>query len=224
MLGRYWINLASSGRLRLPLPHPSWCHCAILSQLLWWKSPYLLHQRFSVPETARFGIHSQCTDYSHRFDTFLHHIYSDSPLTLDLQAKNFLLRIEDQTVLKDGEEVEIGHPSLRTITEQATIFETRDLLGPLCCWIGGKSRPILCDSGKAHMGKDSSTEHIQLAVYRAPEVFLHIPWGTPVDIWDFGCMVGSLMIITSSCSHPLIYLWSLIWVDISSHGKVCQMK
>ena len=47
-----------------------------------------------------------------------------------------------------------------------------------------KSGPVLCDFGEAQTGEDSYTEHIQPAVYRAPEVFLHLPWGTPVDIWN----------------------------------------
>ena len=127
---------------------------------------------------------------------------SDSPLAVDLQAKNFLLRIEDPTVLKDGEEAEIEHPSSRKITEQA-IFETRDLPGPLRRWIGGKSGLVLCDFGEARTGKDSYTEHVQPAVYRAPEVFLHLPWATPVDIWNFGSMVGRLIIV-SPRSHPSI--------------------
>jgi serine/threonine-protein kinase SRPK3 len=117
---------------------------------------------------------------------------------------NILLRIEDQTVLKDGEEEEIKHPSSRKVTEEATIFETRDLPGPLRRWIGGKSEPVLCDFGEARTGNVSYTEHIQPAVYRAPEVFLHLPWGTPVDIWNLGSMVRLFIIIFPSYSHPSI--------------------
>ena len=104
-------------------------------------------------------------------------------MTLDLQASNILLRIEDETVLKDGEEAEIKGPSAKKITGKSVVFETRDLPGPLRRWIGAKkSGPVLCDFGKARTGKDSYTEHIQPAAFRAPEVFLHLPWGTPVDI------------------------------------------
>ena len=116
--------------------------------------------------------------------------FSYSLLALDLQPKNILLRIHDQTVLKDGEEAEIKRPSSRKFTEQTAIFETRDLPGPLRRWINGNSAPVLCDFGEARTGKRSYTEYIQPAVYRAPEIFLHLPWSTPADIWNFGCMVG----------------------------------
>lgn len=127
---------------------------------------------------------------------------SDLFLTLDLQAKNILLRIQDQTVLRDAEEAEIKYPSASKVTEEATIFATRDLPGPLRRWIGGKSEPVLCDFGEARTGNVSYTELIQPAVYRSPEVFLHLPWGTPVDIWNLGSMVRLLITIFSSYSHP----------------------
>lgn len=132
-------------------------------------------------------------------------------MTPDLQASNILLRIEDETVLKDGEEAEIKGPSSRKIIGQSVIFETRDLHGPLRRWLGVKSGPVLCDFGEARTGKDSYTEHIQLAVYRAPEVFLHLPWSTPVDIWNLGCMV-CVVIIVSSLMSSLIYIGMGLYV------------
>jgi serine/threonine-protein kinase SRPK3 len=109
-------------------------------------------------------------------------------------------------VLKDAEEAEIEQPSSRNITEQTIIFETSDLPGPLRRWIGEASRPALCDFGEARTGKDSYTELIQPAVYRAPEVFLHLQWGTPVDIWNFGCMVRLITISSSLASSVNIGL------------------
>ncbi len=119
---------------------------------------------------------------------------SDSPWALDLQARNILLRIEDPTVLRDAEDDEFKEPSSRKITGLTTIFETRDLLGPLRRWIGERSRPVLCDFGEARTGKGSYEELIQPHVYRAPEVFLKLPWGTPVDIWNLGCMVSRISV------------------------------
>jgi serine/threonine-protein kinase SRPK3 len=124
-------------------------------------------------------------------------------LSLDLQASNILLRIDDETVLKDGEEAEIQGPSARKITGESVVFETRDFPGTVRRWIGGKSGPVLCDFGEARTGKKSYTEHIQPVAYRAPEVFLHLPWGTPVDIWNLGCMVR-VVIIASSPTLSLI--------------------
>ncbi|KIM35934.1 hypothetical protein M413DRAFT_78930, partial [Hebeloma cylindrosporum] len=114
---------------------------------------------------------------------------------VDIQPLNILLRIDDETVLKDAEEAEIKSPSARKITEESVIFACKDLPGPPRRWIGKKSDLVLCDFGEARTGKDSYTDHIiQPPVYRAPEVFLHLPWGTPVDIWNLGCMIWDIML------------------------------
>jgi serine/threonine protein kinase len=83
------------------------------------------------------------------------------------------------------------------------VFESRDPPGPVRRWIGMISSPVLCDFGEARTGKDSYTGLIQPASYRAPEVFLHLPWGKPVDIWNLGCMVR-VVITFSSLALSLI--------------------
>ncbi|KDR66909.1 hypothetical protein GALMADRAFT_106079 [Galerina marginata CBS 339.88] len=124
----------------------------------------------------------------------LEFIHNVQVIHADLQANNILLRIQDEIVLKDGEEAEIECPSSRKITAQSVVFETRDHPGSLRRWMGSKSGPVLCDFGEARTGMDSYTELIQPAPYRAPEVFLHIPWGKPVDIWNLGCMVWHFLL------------------------------
>ncbi|KDR84395.1 hypothetical protein GALMADRAFT_237244 [Galerina marginata CBS 339.88] len=111
----------------------------------------------------------------------LEFIHSANVVHADLQARNILLRIEDESVLKEGEEEEIKFPSPRKITEQSAIFAMKEL--------PGSSLPVLCDFGEARTGKNTYTEFIQPAVYRAPEVFLQLPWNTSVDIWNLGCML-----------------------------------
>ncbi|KAG6902038.1 hypothetical protein C0995_005248 [Termitomyces sp. Mi166 len=123
----------------------------------------------------------------------LEFIHSANIVHGDLQAKNILLRMADNLVLKDIEENEIKHPSARKVTEQTAVFQIPIYPGPLRRWIGGDSLPILCDFGEARTGEKSYTGLIQPDLFRAPEVFLQIPWGTPVDIWSLGCMVWSLM-------------------------------
>ena len=105
----------------------------------------------------------------------------------DVQPKNILFRLNDKFILKDIEEHEINHPSPRKITGQAAVFETAAYLTSLKRWLG--DTVVLCDFGEARTGEEYYTELIQPAAFRAPEVFLSIPWGTPVDIWSFGCMV-----------------------------------
>ncbi|KAG6898571.1 hypothetical protein C0995_009263 [Termitomyces sp. Mi166 len=123
----------------------------------------------------------------------LEFIHSAQVVHGDLQSKNILLRIHDISVLKDGEERKINHPSARKFAHQTAVFETRNYVGPLGRWAGKKSLPVLCDFGEARIGEKSHVGLIQPALFRAPEVYLRIPWGTPVDIWNLGCMVWSLM-------------------------------
>ncbi|KAF8891451.1 kinase-like domain-containing protein [Gymnopilus junonius] len=128
----------------------------------------------------------------------LAYIHSAGVIHTDLQASNILLRIQDKIVLKEGEEAEMEHPSARKFIGegqgQSVVFETREHPGPLPRWIGEKSGPVLCDFGEARTGKESYTELIQPAAYRAPEVFLHLPWGPAVDIWNFGCMMWDFLL------------------------------
>ncbi|KAF8166033.1 kinase-like domain-containing protein [Crassisporium funariophilum] len=160
---------------------------------------FLIHEPLGV--SLRFFLHisrgrfpiDYAQDLAFRMLHALQFIHSAKIIHADLQASNILLRIQDEIVLKDGEEAEIESPSSRKITGQSVVFETRDHPGSLRRWIGNKSGPVLCDFGEARTGKDSHTGLIQPAVYRAPEVFLHLPWGTPVDIWNLGCMVWDFM-------------------------------
>ncbi|KAJ3739984.1 putative CDK4/6 [Lentinula detonsa] len=123
----------------------------------------------------------------------LHYIHDAQVIHADLQARNILFSIGDSTVLKDGEEAELKQPSSRKIFGDTVIFETRDLPGPIERWVQKRSQPILCDFGEARTGKDQYAEIIQPPTYRAPEVFLHLPWGKAVDVWNFGCMVWHLI-------------------------------
>ncbi|KAG6898831.1 hypothetical protein C0993_003729 [Termitomyces sp. T159_Od127] len=97
------------------------------------------------------------------------------------------------SVLDETEEDEIEHPSRRKVTKQTAVFESRGFMPPLRRWMASNDPFVLCNFGKARTGKDSYTGLIQPALFRAPEVFLCIPWGTLVDVWNLGCMVWNLM-------------------------------
>ncbi|KAF9479136.1 kinase-like protein [Pholiota conissans] len=127
-------------------------------------------------------------DMAFRLLQALEFLHSAQVVHADLQPSNILLRTQDETIYKDGED-ELVHPSARKITEQSAVFETRNLPTDIRRWIGGSSIPVLCDFGEARSGKDEYTKHIQPAQYRAPEVFLQVAWGKSVDIWNLGCMI-----------------------------------
>lgn len=113
-------------------------------------------------------------------------------LLVDISARNIHFRIQDETIFKAMEEDEITNPSTRKILDDGSaIYSTKVYLTSCDRWIGAKSLLVLCDFGEARTGKDTyEDESAQPHEYRAPEVFLRLPWSTPVDIWSFGCMVG----------------------------------
>ncbi|KAJ3718143.1 kinase-like domain-containing protein [Lentinula raphanica] len=124
----------------------------------------------------------------------LNYLHGAQIIHADIQAKNILYTIADPRVLKDSEEAEFKDPSARKISEDTVIFQTRDLPGPIDRWIAGsKSQPVLCDFGEARTGKGPFTGIIQPPVYRAPEVFLGLPWGKAVDVWNLVCMIWHLI-------------------------------
>jgi serine/threonine protein kinase len=105
---------------------------------------------------------------------------------LDIQEKNIMLGVEDNSILVDFEEGEKSHPSPRKIVGERMIYSSRKL---------GRTknhgRPILCDFGQARYGSSTYSGDIQPYIYRAPEVVLRMPWDEKVDIWNLGVLVCS---------------------------------
>lgn len=102
----------------------------------------------------------------------------------DIQEKNILLGIEDQTILAHFEEDEKADPSPCKIDNTRVIYQTRPLRTPK-----EYGRPILCDFGEARFGSTTFHGDIQPYIYRAPEVVLRMGWDCKVDIWNVGVMV-----------------------------------
>ncbi|KAG6827137.1 hypothetical protein H0H92_013055 [Tricholoma furcatifolium] len=163
------------------------------------KFHFLIHEPLGVTAEVFLGLCggsfpvSCVKDFAYRMLQALEFIHKAQVVHTDLQARNILFQLQDPTVFREAEEAEVQHPSSRKITDQATIFETRKLPGDKTRWLGKKSEPVLCDFGLAHTGKTSHTGIVQPDVYRAPEVFLGLPWGTAVDIWNLGCMIWEFM-------------------------------
>ncbi|KAG6894571.1 hypothetical protein C0992_005552 [Termitomyces sp. T32_za158] len=170
--------------------------------------PFLIHEPlgitvYSLAVTAYDGslpilyVKGLARDMLHALDA----IHSAGIVHGDLQTRNILLRIHDETLLEMSEEDEMKNPSRRKVSERTTVFEAKDYPGPLSRWVGTHSGPVLCDFGEARTGGKSYTGLIQPAPYRAPEVLLHLPWGTPVDIWNFGCMIWNSIFPTQLFSR-----------------------
>ncbi|GIJ81647.1 hypothetical protein Asppvi_000146 [Aspergillus pseudoviridinutans] len=105
----------------------------------------------------------------------------------DIQEKNIMLGIEDNSILADFEEGEKSHPSPRKIVGERVIYSSRKL---------GRTknhgRPVLCDFGQARVGSSTYCGDIQPYIYRAPEVVLRMPWDEKVDIWNLGVLTWDL--------------------------------
>jgi serine/threonine protein kinase len=103
---------------------------------------------------------------------------------LDIQEKNIMLGIEDNSILTDFEESEKSNPSPRKIVGDQVIYASRKL---------GRTkhhgRPVLCDFGQARFGLTKYCGDIQPYIYRAPEVLLRMPWDQKVDIWNVAVVV-----------------------------------
>jgi serine/threonine protein kinase len=103
---------------------------------------------------------------------------------LDIQEKNIMLGIEDNSILVDFEAAEKSNPSPRKIVGDRVIHSSRKLKKTK-----QHGRPILCDFGQARFGLASYSGDIQPYIYRAPEVVLRMSWDQQVDIWNVGVMV-----------------------------------
>ncbi|CEJ60619.1 hypothetical protein PMG11_09188 [Penicillium brasilianum] len=107
----------------------------------------------------------------------------------DLQEKNIMLNIEDESILVDFEETEISNPSPRKVVEDRVIYESRRLGIPR-----KHGRPVLSDFGEARFGSESGTydDDVQPYMYRAPEVLLRMSWNEKIDIWNLAVMAWDL--------------------------------
>ncbi|KAI0795995.1 kinase-like domain-containing protein [Abortiporus biennis] len=197
MLSKAFKFSKSTGRLyvRHALDHFEVCHAGRDFQFLIYE-PLGYSLKYFLDVTSGDFIFNYTAHLAFDMLRALDYLHTEAKIVhTDLQKTDILLRIQNPQVLKDAEEFEFTHPSARKVTSQATIVKSyTDLPGEVEDWIGEQSLPTLCDFGEARTGQDSYTGLIQPASFRAPEVFLRLPWSTPVDIWSLGCTIWDTLL------------------------------
>ncbi|KKZ61113.1 hypothetical protein EMCG_04258 [[Emmonsia] crescens] len=106
----------------------------------------------------------------------------------DISPQNILMRIPNDTNLKDIEDQESQEPSVPVITGDTIIYKSRPTM------LEQSGHPILTDFGQMRLVEGRMNQDWWMPdIYRAPEVLLKLPWGFPVDIWSIGVMTLELL-------------------------------
>ncbi|OBT52082.1 hypothetical protein VE04_07674 [Pseudogymnoascus sp. 24MN13] len=105
----------------------------------------------------------------------------------DLQERNIILGIEDDSILEEFARSELRHPSPRKVDGDRIIYKSRDLV-----ITKNPGRPVITDFGEARIGQQTYDDDIQPFQYRASEVIMGMPWSYKVDIWNVGVMIWDL--------------------------------
>ncbi|KAB8256306.1 kinase-like domain-containing protein [Aspergillus pseudonomiae] len=103
----------------------------------------------------------------------------------DIQGKNIMLSVEDESILLDFEETERCNPSPCKVIGDRAIYSSRKLGIPKV-----HGRPVLSDFGEARFRSQVGTrwEDTQPLIYRALEVLSRISWNEKIDIWNLGVL------------------------------------
>jgi serine/threonine-protein kinase SRPK3 len=104
----------------------------------------------------------------------------------DIQPKNILLGVLDESAFARFESDELRDPMPRKELPSHTVYVSRPM--PLT-----KGAPLLCDFSEARFDGPQNVDRVMPNVYRAPEVVLGMPWSYPIDIWGFAMTVGIIL-------------------------------
>ncbi|KAJ6028853.1 hypothetical protein N7540_004429 [Penicillium herquei] len=110
----------------------------------------------------------------------------------DISPQNVLIRIEDDSSLKDVEDQETRCPSLPVLSMVNGTTKIIYRSQPTILEVSG--HPILSDFGQMRLVEGCINRDWWMSdLYRAPEVLFQLPWGFPVDIWSLGVMTLELL-------------------------------
>jgi len=101
----------------------------------------------------------------------------------DIQPKNILLGVLDDSAFARFERDELKDPMPRKELPSHTVYVSRPM--PLT-----KGAPLLCDFSEAQFDDPQNVDRVMPDVYRAPEVVLGMSWSYPIDVWGFAMTVG----------------------------------
>ncbi|KAF2453046.1 CMGC protein kinase [Lineolata rhizophorae] len=109
-----------------------------------------------------------------------------------LKPDNILMGFEGPSVLEDFVREQAGHPMARKITDNRTIYVSRNDFGRLKSF---RILPKIADFGLAECGDGCQPlrHPIQPPLFHAPEVLLGTNWTYNADIWNLGVLIWNLM-------------------------------
>jgi serine/threonine-protein kinase SRPK3 len=105
---------------------------------------------------------------------------------IDIQPKNILLGVLDNSAFARFERDELQDPMPRKKLPSHTVYVSRPM--PLT-----KGALLLCDFSEARFDDPQNVDRVMPDVYRAPEVVLGMPWSYPIDVWGFAMTVSIIL-------------------------------
>ncbi|KAH8713996.1 Serine/threonine-protein kinase SRPK [Beauveria bassiana] len=108
----------------------------------------------------------------------------------DLKPDNILVKLEDLAILDRDALDEYQNPLPQKITNDRTIYLSRNNYGPFSIPAGIVQ---IADFGYSKSGKTHHSGCIQAEAYRAPEVILDSGYSYSADIWSLGVMMWDLL-------------------------------
>ncbi|KAM3522633.1 hypothetical protein NHJ13051_005576 [Beauveria bassiana] len=108
----------------------------------------------------------------------------------DLKPDNILVKLEDLAILDRDALDEYQNPLPQKVTDDRTIYLSRNNYGPFSIPAGIVQ---IADFGYSVSGKTHHSGCIQAEAYRAPEVILDSGYSYSADIWSLGVMMWDLL-------------------------------